>query len=237
MTMEQWLEWARGPVFKFAFVVMALGLLRQFLIAIAGTVQALYRAGDKNIPYKVVWRTTLDWLFPLKKIGGVNRPLYSAISVVFHIGMILTPIFLLPHILLWKRGLGIAWPSLPHALADLLTLLTIASAIALFIGRLGHTEARRISRMQDLLLPLLIMVPFVTGFFAMHPSINPVDYNAVMFIHVMSANLIFLLIPFTKLGHIILLPTTQLVSEVGWHFPAESGDDVAIALKKENMPI
>jgi hypothetical protein len=45
------------------------------------------------------------------------------------------------------------------------------------------------------------------------------------------------MIPFSKLGHIVLLPATQLVSEVGWRFPAESGDDVARALKKENVPI
>jgi hypothetical protein len=234
--MEQWLEWARGPVFKFAFLVMVLGLLRHLVIAVAGIAQALYRAGDKNIPYKAVFRTTLDWLLPYKKLG-VNRPLYSAFSAVFHIGLILTPIFLFPHIQLWRQGLGIQWPSIPHALADILTLITIATALGLIVGRLGSNEARRISRFQDVLLPPLLMVPFITGFLAMHPAWNPADYNAVMLVHVMSANLIFILIPFTKMGHIILLPTTQLVSEVGWHFPAESGDDVARALKKENMPI
>ncbi len=234
--MEQWLEWARGPIFKFAFVVMVLGLLRHLVFTVAGIVQALYRAGDKKIPYKVVFRTTLDWMLPYKKMGA-NRPVYSVFSVVFHIGLILTPIFLLPHILLWKRGAGISWPSLPHVVADVLTLVTLAAAIGLIAGRLGHNEARRISRVQDILLPPLLMIPFITGFLAMHPAINPINYNAVMFVHVMSANLIFVLIPFTKMGHIILLPATQLVSEVGWHFPAESGDDVAIALKKENMPI
>ncbi|RJP24421.1 MAG: hypothetical protein C4520_04115 [Candidatus Abyssobacteria bacterium SURF_5] len=234
--MEQWLEWARGPLFKFAFAVMVLGLFRHLLLAVAGTVQALLRAGDTKIPYKVVFRTTLDWLFPVKKMN-VNRPVYSVISVIFHVGLILTPIFLLPHIQLWERGLSIRWPAIPHVLADMLTLITIAATVALLIGRLGHIYARGISRIQDILLPPLLMVPFITGFLAMHPAWNPVDYNAVMLIHVLSANLIFILIPFTKLGHIILLPATQLVSEVGWHFPAESGDDVAVALKKENMPI
>ena len=234
--MEQWLEWARGPIFKFAFLVMVLGLLRHLVLTLAGVFQALHRAGDKNIPYKVVFRTTLDWLFPFKKMS-TNRPIYSIISVIFHIGLILVPIFLLPHVLLWKRGLGFGWPSIPHMLADVLTLVTVAAAIGLIIGRLGHTEARRISRAQDILLPVLLMVPFISGFLAMHPASNPIDYTAVMLVHVMSANLIFILIPFTKLGHIILIPATQLISEVAWHFPAESGDDVAKALKKENMPI
>ncbi len=234
--MEQWLEWARGPIFRFAFVLMVLGLLRHLGMGIAEIVYAIRRAGDKSIPYKVVFRTTWDWLFPFKKLTG-SRPAYSIVSVAFHVGLILTPVFLLPHIQLWRRGLGIGWPSLPHAFADVLTLVTIASAVGLLIGRLGNEQSRRISRAQDILLPVLLVVPFVTGFLAMHPAWFSVNYNWTMLIHVMSANVIFVLIPFTKLGHIALVPTTQLVSEVGWRFPAESGDDVAIALKKENVPI
>jgi nitrate reductase gamma subunit len=234
--MEQWLQWARGPAFKFAFLLMVLGLLRQIILAVIGIAQAWSRAGDKTIPKKVVFQTTLQWLFPLKKLNN-NRPAYSAMSVIFHIGLILTPLFLLPHIELWKRGLGIAWPSLPHALADIFTLVTVAAALGLIIGRLGNKESRRISRAQDIVLPPLMALPFITGFLAMHPVWNPIDYNVIMFIHVMSANLIFALIPFSKLGHIILLPTTQLVSELGWHFPAASGVDVTRTLKKENVPI
>ncbi|MBI4832999.1 MAG: hypothetical protein HY801_15885 [Candidatus Lindowbacteria bacterium] len=234
--MEQWLLWARGPAFKFAFLLMILGLLRQIILAVVGIAQAWNRAGDMTIPKKVVFQTTMQWLFPLKKLNN-NRPAYSAMSVIFHIGLILTPIFLLPHIELWRRGVGIGWPSLPHVLADVFTLVTVAAAIGLVIGRLGNKESRRISRVQDIVLPPLMALPFITGFLAMHPLWNPIDYSAVMFIHVMSANVIFALIPFSKLGHIILLPTTQLVSELGWHFPAESGVDVTRTLKKENVPI
>ncbi len=233
--MEQWLEWARGPAFRFAFILMVLGLIRHVVVTVAGIVHAIYRAGDRNIPYKAVFVSTLQWLFPAKKLS--NRLSYSITSVAFHVGLILTPIFLLAHIELWRRGLGIGWPSLPHVVADALTLVTIAAAVGLMVGRLGNRQSRRISRVQDILLPPLLIIPFVTGFLGMHPALNPLDYNLVMFVHVMSANVIFVLIPFTKLGHIVLLPTTQLVSEVGWHFPAKSGDDVTIALKKENVPI
>jgi nitrate reductase gamma subunit len=233
--MELWLEWGRGPIFRFAFILMALGLLRHIVMTAVGIIQALYRAGDKTIPYKTVFITTIQWLLPVKKLG--NRFWYSVTSVAFHVGLILTPIFLLSHIDLWRRGLGIYWPSLPHIAADSLTLMTIAAAVGLLIGRLGNRESRRISRFQDIALPAAIAVPFITGFLAMHPAWNPLGHNAAMLIHVMSANLIFISIPFTKLGHIVILPAVQLVSEVAWHFPAESGADVTIALKKENLPI
>jgi hypothetical protein len=53
----------------------------------------------------------------------------------------------------------------------------------------------------------------------------------------MSGNLIFLLVPFTKLSHVALFPATQLVSELGWHLEPGAGQRVAITLGKENQPI
>jgi nitrate reductase gamma subunit len=58
-----------------------------------------------------------------------------------------------------------------------------------------------------------------------------------MFVHVMSGNLIFILIPFTKLSHAVLFPATQVVSEMGWHLAADSGTRVAMALGKEGEPV
>ena len=58
-----------------------------------------------------------------------------------------------------------------------------------------------------------------------------------MFVHVMSANLIFVLIPFSKMSHLALFPATQLVSELGWHLQPGAGQQVALALGKENDPL
>jgi len=71
----------------------------------------------------------------------------------------------------------------------------------------------------------------------MHPSINPFSHLATFFVHVMSANLVFILIPITKLSHIALIPTVQLVSEVAWHWPSDSGSNVGVDLGKEGEPI
>ena len=53
----------------------------------------------------------------------------------------------------------------------------------------------------------------------------------------MSANLLLVLMPLTKLSHAVLLPSVQLVSEVGWHWPADSGSRVARVLHKEEEPV
>jgi len=49
--------------------------------------------------------------------------------------------------------------------------------------------------------------------------------------------LVLVLVPTTKIAHCALYPFTQLLFQLGWHFPADTGRHVAIALGKENQPI
>ena len=236
--MEQWLEWARGPVFRACFVIMLLGLARAVVLNTVSILSLIYESRKKGreVPWSPVLKATLQWMFPVKK-GFEARAVFSITSMLFHLCIIVTPIFLGAHILLWKRGLGISWPAISNLAADYLTLLAIVTGVALIAQRVGASASRAISRAQDYFLPVLLVVPFVTGYLAMHPHLNPFGYNGTMFVHVMSANLIFLLIPFTKMSHVALFPGTQLVSEMGWHLKAGAGQQVAIALGKENESI
>jgi nitrate reductase gamma subunit len=235
MDMDIWLEWARGPVFRGALAFMILGLIRHVAITIFEIHRAFRRAGDKTIPWSALAKATLRWLFPLSK--AKNRLGYSLTTVSFHISILIVPLFLGGHILLWEGGIGFGWPAIPNLLASILTIVAIATAAALVIERAAARSTRSLSRFQDYALPLLIAIPFVSGFLVMHPAINPVSFQAMMFVHVMSANLLLILIPLTKLSHCVLLPTTQVISEVAWHFPADSGSDVARALGKESEPV
>lgn len=233
--MEAWLEWARGPAFVFAFSFMVLGLVRHAVLTVAAMYRHMRRAGDPSLAYSKLIRTTLEWLIPVGKIR--NEVLYSVTSVLFHIAILIVPVFLGGHIALWARGLGISWPAIPHDVADVLTITAIVTAVALLVQRVGSSASRSLSRFQDYALPPLIGVPFVTGFLVMHPASNPFSYEAVLFVHVMSANLIFILMPITKLSHAILVPSVQFVSEIGWKWPADSGSRVAAALGKEEAPV
>ena len=103
--MEVWLQLAKGPLFWVAFTVMVLGLGRHVVLTAYEAVRAYRRAGDKDIPTGRVTRETLQWLVPRSRLR--NRWLYSATTVLFHIGVILMPIFLAGHIELWRQALGV----------------------------------------------------------------------------------------------------------------------------------
>jgi nitrate reductase gamma subunit len=230
------LDFARGPLFRLSFLVMALGLLRIFILDLWGIFGAYRKAGDKKIPWGLTIRKTVSWLLPIKKIPN-SRPIYSLVSVLFHIGLIIVPIFLYAHVFLWKKSLGFGWFSLPQGLADIMTLAVLALGLILFIGRVASKNASFISRRQDFLWPLFLLVPFATGFICSNLVLNPAAYQAFILTHILSAELIFILMPFTKIAHIILMPLSQFVSTLAWRFPPETDEAVCATLNKKGAPV
>jgi hypothetical protein len=59
----------------------------------------------------------------------------------------------------------------------------------------------------------------------------------MVLLHVLGGDLVLIMIPTTKIAHCVLYPFTQLLFQLGWHFPADTGRHVAIALRKENEPV
>lgn len=230
------LDFARGPLFRMTFAIMILGLFRIFILDIWGIYEAYKKAGDKKMPWGLAIERTISWLLPLKKVTA-SRPLYSLFSIFFHIGLILVPIFLYAHIRLWKGALSFGWIALPQIAADVLTFTTILFGLALFLGRVASKNASFISRKQDYFWPLILLVPFVTGFICANLALTPALYQTSMLIHILAGELIFVLIPFTKIAHCVIMPLSQFVSTVAWRFPPETDDDVCMTLGKKGARV
>ena len=234
--MESWLEFARGPLFRLSFAILILGLLRILFLDIWGAYKAYRKAGDKSMPWKLIFSRSMEWLFPVKRVEH-NRPVYSIFSILFHIGLILVPVFLFAHVKLWKRSVGISWMTLPYNLAYWLTVSTIVFAIALIIGRIFNKSSSFISRKQDYLWPVLLLIPFITGFVCANLNVDPKSYQFFMLMHVLSGDLIFVLIPFTKIAHCVLMPLSQVVCTLAWKFPPNTDEDICTTLNKKGAPV
>jgi len=232
---ESWIEFGRGPLFRITFALMLLGLLRIFVLTLTGVAEAYSRNPDKIVNWREVVKQTIAWLFPIKRMWK-QRPAYSMISLFFHVGLLLVPLFLAAHVLLWKRGAGFAWPAIPQRLANDLTVVVIGAGLGLVCGRLLSSGARKLSRRQDVAWPLLLILPFVTGYVCSNVAVGPKAYDTMMLVHVYSADLIMLLIPFTKIAHCVLAPLSQVVTAVAWKFPAGAGDRVAATLGYADRP-
>jgi len=233
---QAWIEFGRGPLFRLAFCLMVLGLLRVVALTIAGIAEAYRRNSDHIVPWKGVARQTLGWLLPVRRLWGA-RPLYSLASVLFHVGLLGVPLFLAAHLRLWRDATGFAWPGLPQRPADYLTLLTIAAGTGLFCGRVFHRTARALSRLQDYAWPPLLVLPFLTGFLCAHAPLASRAYQQVMLLHIYSADLILATIPFTKIAHCVLAPFSQAVTAVAWKFVPGAGQRVAATLGYGDLPV
>ena len=222
--MDQLLTFARGPLFCFCFLLMVLGLVRVGLLSVFGLVRAVRKAGDQNVPYWQLAKETVLGLIPSRgtRVHGWTR-------IMFHLGLIVVPVFLLDHILLWRSVLGVSWCHVHRTVADVLTLITIATGICLLADRVFSRSTRFMSSSVDYVLLTLIIALFATGFIASRPY-SPVPYEASMLVHVLCGNAILVLIPLTKLSHCLLYPLLRVSSNVAWRFPPRSGEEITKAL-------
>jgi nitrate reductase gamma subunit len=235
MSMDQWLAFAQGPFFRFTFAVMVLGLLRNVILTVWSMFRAHRLTQHKRLSWLTGARETVDWLVPVRHLR--QRWFYSVSSIVFHVGGIVTPVFLFGHISLLNAAVGLSWPALPEYLADTFTLVTLAALVILLLGRLGGPASRPLSRSQDYLIPVLLGVPFLSGFLASNPQFNPFPYNPTLLVHTLSAGVCFFVVPFTKLTHMALQPLARLCTQLAWRFPPDYPELVADQIHGKDRPI
>jgi nitrate reductase gamma subunit len=77
----------------------------------------------------------------------------------------------------------------------------VLSALVLLVRRIVRPEVRILSTAWDYFLLVLTSAPFVTGFLAYH-QIGP--YKLTLILHILLSEILLIVIPFSKLGHIIL---------------------------------
>jgi nitrate reductase gamma subunit len=234
--MEALLEFAKGPLFAATFSFMVLGLLRRAITQLAQLRTSLRRLARADIDVGANVRQSLAWLLPVKHLYR-NRPFVSFTSFAFHVGLLVVPIFLLNHIDLWKRALGVAWPGISAGMADTLTIMTIVAALVLLGFRILDRAGRTLSSPLDYFLLVALLVPFASGFMAFHPQFNPLGYTGMMLLHVLSAELLFVLIPTTKLAHSVLFFFDRFSSDIFWKMPVGAGDRVAQELHGEERRV
>ncbi|MBZ4681297.1 MAG: nitrate reductase [Thermodesulfobacterium sp.] len=191
-------EIVRGPLAWVSFLIFFLGL-----------VYNLYNFFKKAQKDKVLYgyfslkhtlRSYLFWLLPFGSYSMRQRPLFTAISYVFHVGLLLTPLFFLGHIEMWKESWGISWWALPNIVSDFLTVLTIICGVILLLRRFLVKDVKYLSTPIDYALLVLVILVFLTGFLARYQLVF--TYQVIAGLHILSGEMMLVLIPFTKLSHI-----------------------------------
>jgi nitrate reductase gamma subunit len=191
-------ELVRGPFAWLAFIIFVAGCLyRMGAMLVTGKKEpSLYPTAS----FKGALRSILHGLIPFGSTYMRRQPLFTVVTVGFHLCVILVPLFLLAHIVLWYESWQILWWSLPDLLADLMALWVILACIYFLVRRWMVPEVKKVTRPADLLLLIIILVTFLSGFLAYHQW-GP--YRPILIMHVLAGESLLIAIPFSKLSHML----------------------------------
>lgn len=206
-----------GPLLWLSFAILIVGLIVRTVKYIRGLDILLDRvaySAHKPLAIRGAIRSIVHWLVPFWSVGWRAKPIFTIIFYTFHIGLLVTPLFLMGHAVIIQQRFGIGWPTIPMFLADTLTIGVMCAVSFLIIRRIALPEVRIITSLYDIALLLITVAPFVTGFLTVHQA--PGD-KFWLYAHVLSGELMLIAIPFTKLYHVVgfFLSRAQLGIDFG----------------------
>lgn len=214
-------EFVTGPLAWLSFGIFFIGLLVRIVRYVRGLDWQMDRvAYTEQLPYgiKGALRSIFYWMLPFGTRSWRFYPGFTVLVFAFHIGLLLTPIFLLAHNMLLKERWGISLWSMPEGVSDALTIVVICCAVILILRRLALPEVRILTKPFDILLIFIAVAPFVTGFLAFHHLGN---YNFWLITHILAGELMLIAIPLTKLSHFVLFFLTR--AQIGMDYGIKRG--------------
>src|SRR5512136_246696 len=193
-----------GPLLWLSFAVFFIGLLVRIVTFIK-----VSREKDKILYQHFNWRYVLltfaRWLMPINPTVA-KTPAFTLLVYVFHFCLLVVPIFLQGHIILWEESrFRLSWPALPHLLADLMTIVFITIAVLFLLRRALSRDLRLLSTFSDYALIVITALPFLTGYWVIHGTLDAIISRfSLQIIHTLSGELMLVMIPLSKLSHFVL---------------------------------
>ncbi|MDY6904436.1 MAG: hypothetical protein SWH61_07095 [Thermodesulfobacteriota bacterium] len=215
-------EFLSGPLLWLSLAIFFIGCLVRLVIYFRGLNWQLDRVAYTANPVqglKGAVRSIYKWLLPFGTHGWRKQPVMTILFFGFHIGAVLVPLFLLAHNTFMAETVGVSFfVTLPTAVADILTWLVITSAFFLVLRRIALPEVRILTTWYDYFILLVAVAPFVTGLLARY---EVGSYAFWLSVHIACGELLLVLVPFTKLSHIVLFFASR--AQLGMDFGIKRG--------------
>ena len=203
--MHPFIDFIMGPMVWISFLIFFIGVtfrLYKMFVLVNKTEKFIF----SYMSLKYSLRSIFAWLTPFLPASTRKRPFFWGVSYIFHVLLILLPVFLLSHVTLFEEKMQWTWFTLNDPVADILTIVVILALVFFIIRRMTVPEVKYLTRPSDFVFILIVALPFVTGFIAYHQFFA---YKIVMIAHIISGELMIILIPFTRFFHMFMAPFTR----------------------------
>jgi len=151
-------------------------------------------------------RSIFHWIIPFGSENMRQHPVMTIVTFAFHICLIIVPLFLFAHIILFKESWDISWWYISDTAADIMTLIVIAACVFFLIRRIKLPEVRFLTSPSDYVILAIVAAPFITGFWTYHQWAG---FRVMGIIHILSGEIMLSIIPFTRLSHMLFFPLTR----------------------------
>lgn len=191
------LTWVRGPGLNIAVGIFVLGVIWR-LIEIYALGRKPDLAAPRHRPGATGWHTILRRSLPAP--GLIQRsPISYVGGYIFHVGLAIVVFLFAPHIELLKGLTGLSWPGLPSPIIDGVTVITLAAMLVMLFDRINRPVKRFLSTFEDYFTWAVTFLPVLTGYLTVKHLLLP--YPTMLAVHILSAELLLIVLPFTKLFH------------------------------------
>lgn len=203
--MHAFINFIMGPLVWISFLI--------FFVGVVFRLYSMFRLLNKTEKFiysymslKYSLRSIFAWLTPFLPRSTRQSPVFWSVSYIFHLLLFVAPVFLLSHITLLEESMQWSWFAFSDSVSDILTVVVIVALIFFIIRRFVVPEVKFLTTVSDFIFILIVALPFVTGFLAYHQFFA---YKYMVIAHVLSGELMLILIPFTRFFHMFMAPFTR----------------------------
>ena len=192
------LDFARGPALQWSLIIMIVGLSWRIIGVFLGRWRRDLSRPRSDALVQGGLRAIITRSAPAHELEK-NIRFQHFTGYIWHIGFFITVLFYEPHIFFFESILGFGWPGIPSNLVVIPASIALAILVMLTIRRVIHPVMRTITRPDDYLSLIIIISALITGLMAYaHLGLR---YETMLALHILSVELLFVWIPFSKLAH------------------------------------
>jgi nitrate reductase gamma subunit len=198
-------NFVRGPLVWISFIIFIAGSIYR-LISMALLAKKKDPLVYTYMHPKFALRSIFHWIVPFMSVNSRKNPVFTIVTFLFHICLIVVPIFLFAHVILWKESWNISWWFLSDSTADMMTLVVIGGCVFFLVRRIVQPDVKFLTASSDFVLLAIVAAPFITGFWTYHQWVG---FRVMGILHILSGEIMLAAVPFTRLSHMLFFPFTR----------------------------